>query len=188
MACCSSCGASGGCGCSPGFFKVTSKSLPNTLARKLIPVADRLRNLYSVFGLRPYVVRTVRTQWSSGIRNQGVEQVIESVDILPTPLLSDLTGVIELNTAIGLDESGEVMVSQISGRYTEDQLRGFDPTGQQLEKDQSFYYEIEFPLRGDSERRRFIIKAAPMYHSDLFSWTIKLERQRPDRSRNGTPQ
>lgn len=186
---CSGCGGGGGCNCGRGFFKVTSQSLQGTLARKLIPVADQLRNLYSVFGLRPYVVRIVQTQWSAGIRNQGTEQVISSMDLLPTPLLSDLTGVAEINTAIGLDEIGEVMVSQISGRYTEDQLRGFDASGHPIEKDESFYWECEFPTPGDGqgERRRFTIKAVPMFWSDKFQWTVRLEKARMDRSRDGTP-
>ncbi len=163
--------------------------LPRTLARQLIPVADQLRDLYTVFGLRPYLVRLVKTKWSLGRRNQGVEQVVFSRDILPTPLVSDLSGVAQVSSPIGLDEIGDVVVSQISGRFTEDQLRGSDDLGNPPDKDEDLYYEIEFPTPGDGqgERRRFTINSAPMYFSDKFAWTLHLERQRMDRTRGGTP-
>jgi len=165
--------------------------LCDTLARTLIPTADVLRNLYTTFGLRPYVVSLVKTRWSGGRRGIGSELLeADPVAILPTPLVSDLTSLSEINTPIGLDEYGEVLLSQVSGVYSEDFLRGHDNDGRPVQTDEQFYYEVEFPppCEGrDGQRRRFVLRGAPMYYADRFQWNIRLERARQDRTRSGEP-
>jgi hypothetical protein len=156
-----------------------------------VSVADSLRDLYTTFGLRPYVVSLVRTRWSGGKRSIGAE-IVESnpITILPTPLVTDMSALTEVNTPIGLDEIGEILLSQVSGSYTEDFLRGHDPAGRPVQTDEQFYYEIEFPPPCEGrqgERRRFVMKGAPMYFSDQFQWQIRLERARMDRTRGGDP-
>jgi hypothetical protein len=208
MACGCGCGAASPCGAppfsrpipSPGpqptppaVVSDTAKLLPlcGTLARTLVPVADSLRDLFTTFGLRPYVVNIVRTRWSSGKRGVGVEVVQPNpIALLPTPLLTDMSAVTEVNTPIGLDEFGEVLVQQISGRYTDDFLRGLDRDGRPPEPDEQVYYEVEFPppCEGrEGQRRRFVIKGAPMYFAGRFQWHVRLERARQDRARSGDP-
>jgi hypothetical protein len=164
--------------------------LCDTLARRLVPVADSLRDLYTTFGLRPYVVNLIRTRWSGGKRGVGAELLVSDVAILPTPLLTDMSAVAEIVTPVGLDEFGEVLLQQISGAYTEDFLRGHDKEGRASPQDEQFYYEVEFPppCEGrDGDRRRFYMKGAPMYFADQFQWNIRLERARMDRNRAGDP-
>lgn len=142
--------------------------------------------------MRPYVVRVVHTRWSAGARNLGEESIIgDPIVILPTPLVRDLSSLVNVVSPIGSDERGSLMVTEISGCYTEEQLRGFDDIdGSPVPADQSYFWEIEF-IRADgihSEKRRFNLGAAPFYRADDFSWQVTLERARPERLRStGAP-
>ena len=209
MSCGCGCGGGSDCGgCGPKYHNVTggagarenalqrplsagTTTLCDTLAFNLIGVADGLRDLYTQFGLRPYRVALVRTRWSGGRRGIGVEIVISSTNLLPTPKMTDMAALTEINSAIGLDETGEVVLTEVSGAFTEDQLRGHPfGNGEPVFPDEQFYYEIEFPpacAGKDGERRRFTVKGAPMYFADRFQWNIRLEKQRQDRSRYGDP-
>lgn len=174
------------------FTRVSALQLTASLAHKLIGVADPLRDLYTRFGLRPYEVHLVWTRWSGGKRGLGTE-IVEGnpYPILPTPLVSDFTTMTEVSTPIGLDETGEIVVSQITGSLTEDFLRGHTRDGRPVNADEQLYYEIEFPqpfpTGPDGERRRFVLKGAPMYKADMFQWYLRLEKARQDRARNGDP-
>jgi hypothetical protein len=186
MSCGCSCG--GGSEKTPGgFTAVTSHSITCTLARKLINTADVLRDLYTVFGLRPYRVKLIKTRWSEGVRGRGIEEVTLERILEPTPLVLDLAALTEIIQPVGLDEVGTIRIEQISGRYTEDILRGFDDEGNPPERGEQFFYEIEFPIPGDADgvRRRFVLRAAPMYFADKFQWVITLEKSHEDRARNG---
>lgn len=202
---CTTCGGPRCAGCGPDFHKVTggigapedaekrplgagTVALGETLAFQLVDTADVVRDLYTTFGLRPYAVNLVRTRWAGGRRGLGAEEIVTSIPILPTPLVSDLTALTEINTPIGLDETGEILLQEVSGRFTEDQLRGQEVPGETIPVDQNFFYEIEFPpacAGREGERRRFTIKGAPMYYADRFQWQVRLEKQRQDRARNG---
>jgi hypothetical protein len=178
----------GGGGKTPGgFTSVDSHSINCTLARRLTSTADSLRDLYTAFGLRPYRVKLVKTRWSEGVRGHGVEEVSLERLIEPTPLVLDLSALQEIVQPVGLDEIGTIRLEQVSGRYTEDTLRGYDDQGNPPGPDEQFYYEIEFPVPGDSDgvRRRFFLRSAPMYFADKFQWVLVLERSHEDRARNG---
>lgn len=171
----------------------TARPLPlcDTLARSLVPAVDSIRDLFTTFGLRPYVVQLVRTRWSGGRRGIGTELVEPNpIALLPTPLMTDMSAVSEIVTPIGLDEFGEILLQQVSGSYTEDFLRGHDKEGRPVGLDEQFYYEVEFPPPCEGKegvRRRFVIKGAPMYFAGRFQWHVRLERARQDRSRAGEP-
>jgi hypothetical protein len=185
MACCGSFPACG----HARFTRFTDRQFQRTLGQQLIPVVDGLRDIYSQFGLRPYVVRVLRTRWTGGERNHGQERVDLVRDVLPTPRLMDISALMEVVTAVGRDEVGEIVVTEISGGYTEDELLGLDGLGQDPPEDVSAYYEIEF-LRVDGlpgEKRRFQIRGAPNYMPARFQWSVRLERTRPDRLRGGAP-
>jgi hypothetical protein len=176
------------------FTRVSSSQLLSSLGQDLIDTADSIRDIATEFGLRPYEVSLIMTRWSGGQgmdikRGIGAEVIISTIPLLPTPLLTDMTGVAQINTPVGLDEFGEVLLTEVSARYREEQLRGLGPNGEPIEKNVQFYYEIEFPppqfADRDGQRRRFTIKGAPMYFADKFQWQIRLERQRGDRQRNG---
>lgn len=161
----------------------------DALARCLIPVADSIRDLRTQFGLRPYVVRIVRTKWTFDERGGGVEFVLNEFVLLPTPKVSDLSGLMEIASSVGLDETGGVFLSEVSGRITEDQLRGLDTDGSPVPEDEQVYYEIEFqsPSNRPNARRRFALRSAPTYLAGKFQWQFRLEKANEDRSRSGEP-
>lgn len=186
MACCSQ---APNCSCSgpPRFTDLRPGDFPKTLAGRLICTADNVRDLYTRFGLRPYKVRIIRTRWTGGRRGQGEEFITHERPIRPTPLLADLGAISQIVNPIGLDEVGGVQLSEITGTFTDDDLRGLDSAGTPPEPDEQVFYEIEFP-RSDGqpgERRRFFLGAAPMYQADQFQWIVRLERAHEGRDRRG---
>jgi len=169
------------------FTDPTGMQSSQTLARKLIPIVDSIRDLATKFGTRPYKVRVVRARWSSGQRGVGTPVIERALDILPTPLLQDMSGITEIVQSVGLDEIGGVSVSEISGRFTDEELRFCQPDGTPLGPDEEVWYEIEFP-RPDGkpgDLRRFYMNAAPMYFASRMQWTIRLEKAHSDRGRRG---
>ena len=165
------------------------KTLSNTLISSLTCVVDSVRDLYTSLGARNYRVSLVWTRWSGGERGRGVEVVALEEAILPTPNVSSLKTVRVENEQIGVLEQGEVVVSQISPRYTEAELLGlsrFTAPGNQLPEDVNFYWEIFYPgTDGDGVRRRFTPKSAPNSDPTAFEWTIRLVRQSEDRTTSG---
>lgn len=171
-----------------GFTKFTGTEANRTLASKLAPVADKLRDLNTRFGRRNYNVTIFRTRWTGRTRGQGEERIIYQQDILPTPLLADLGSLSELATLHGLDETGTIQLSEVSHRFTEDMLMGIDPEGFEPLDTDNVFYEIEFP-RPDGRpgpKRRFELRSAPTYRPDQFQWFLSLEKIEANRFRDGS--
>lgn len=168
------------------FTEVTAQQLKKTLVRSFIPLADSLRDLLTKFGLRIYKVTIIRVQWSGGKRGIGAASVITSTPILPTPLIGDLNSLTAFIQSVGTDELGSLSISKISGRFTEEELRGLSKQGEEIPDDEEVYWEVEFPNQtGDALKRRFLMRAAPVYSPGSFQWTVRLERSHEDRARNG---
>lgn len=166
----------------------TPATFQTSLARLLVKPADSLRNLLTVLGVRPYVVRMVYTRYSGGARGIGEESVVSCDAILPTPLILSLDGLSRIVSVVGADEQGGVLLTEVSGCYTEDQLRGLGDGGAELPPDQSFYYEVEFlSMQPQGERRRFSQSGVPEYVPDQYGWRMRLERAQRDRTRAGAP-
>lgn len=183
-----------GCGCScggaktaSGFTDVASHTLECSVARTLIDTVDQLRDIYSQFGLRPYRVKVIKTKWSQGRRGGGIEEVSFERLIDPTPLVLDISALTEIVQPVGLDEVGTIRIEQISGRFTEDMLRGHDDEGTPPGSDEQVFWEVEFPIPGNGSgtKRRFFLRSAPMYFADKFQWVVTLEKSHEDRSRAG---
>jgi hypothetical protein len=170
----------------PKFSAPSSTDLNKTLARKFIPLADKLRDLMTKFGLRQYEVHVVRSRWSGGRRGAGQESVVSDVVVLPTPKIMDLTGLQEIANPTGLTEVGSVRVTEISGSYTESQLRGLDTDGTSPNRDEQVFYEIHFILpNGEAQRRRFLLRSAPFYEAGKLQWSLVLEKAQEDRDESG---
>lgn len=168
------------------FTEVTSSQAKKTLARRFVPLADSLRDLLTKFGLRAYKVTIVRVEWSGGKRGRGTPAVVSELVLLPTPKISSLDALTELVQPVGLEELGSVELSQISGNFTEEQLRGTSNEGDSIPPNQEFYYEVEFfPHDGPSQKRRFFPRSAPTYKPGGLQWVIRLEKANEDRQRNG---
>lgn len=164
---------------------MTAERLKHTLGRCLIPVVDAARDIRTQLGLKPYRVSLVRMKWSGGRRGIGEPLVVDTFEILPTPDATDLSSLADIVQTIGREEQGSIMLTKISGRYTEDQLRGFDRDGTTIGADENVFWEIEFILGG--ERRRFVNSSPPSYNPKTFEWTMKLEKAIENRDRDGNP-
>jgi hypothetical protein len=171
------------------FTEVTSSQAKKTLVRRFIGLADSLRDLLTKFGLREYRVSIIRVEWSGGKRGRGMPVVLSEKVILPTPKISSFDALTEFVQPVGLDELGSVELSQISGSFTEEDLRGTSNEGDNIPPDQEFYYEVEFfPHNGPSQKRRFFPRSAPTYFPGRLQWTIRLEKANEDRDRGGDPE
>jgi len=173
-----------------GFTVPDPAQLNKSLAQKLIPTVDRIRDLYTRFGARPYRVTIVRTRFSGAHRGVGVEQVVHELELMPTPLVVDMRALTEVVTPVGVNEQGVVQLQYVSGRYTEEQLLGIGPDGTPVAANETVYYEIEFFRRdgGASERRRFVRDSVPTYNSLQFQWLITLTSVLENRARDRTPE
>lgn len=178
------------CSCRKAKFTIlTPEQTRSSLVGSLTNTVDRLRDLYVRYGARTYQVFLVWTRWSGGERGLGVEQVIKTVPVLPTPDVSTLTAIQNSTEMIGTAESGDLYITQISPRYTEAELVGlahFTRPGDPLPEDVSFYWEIFYPdTDGDGVRRRFTPRSAPNSDPTKFQWRIRLLRQAEDRATSG---
>lgn len=172
-----------------GFDVSSPQLLKHSLARKLVPVVDKLRNLKTRLGARPYRVRIVRTTWSGRKRGVGTETVTHELELLPTPLVVDLGTLQEVVSEVGVVEVGQATVSEISGRYSEDHMLGVDADGNAPGASDSLYYEIQI-LRPDGqqgERKRFQLASTPYYHATRMQWQVTLDASIEHRGRKGRP-
>jgi hypothetical protein len=186
------CGCSGSCVCTKkdGFTVPDPATLRCSLARRLIPAVDRVRDLYTQIGARPYRVWIIKTRFTGERRGRGVEQVIHETEILPTPLVVDLRALSEVVTPVGVNDQGVIQLQYISGRYTEELLLGVGLDGHPVAPNETVYYEIEF-FRADglpSERRRFVRDSVPHYNALQFQWLVTLVSAIENRARDRTPE
>ena len=169
------------------FTEVTGRQAKQTLARRFVPLADSLRDLLTRFGLRTYRVAMVRIAWSGSRRGYGTPTVISEEVMLPTPKITPLSALDQIIQPVGGQEVGSIELSQISGRYTEEQLVGLEEDGTPIPPNVEFFYEVEFFPHdtGPSVKRRFIARATPAYMPGRLQWSIRLERSFDNRERNG---
>jgi len=150
---------------------------------------DELRQIAADFGARPYRVFLVRTLWKGGKRGRGPEQVISETEILPTPKVETMMSVQLQMLDVGVDEQGGMTVSEISPRYTENQLLGRNEDGTEIADNETFSWEISMH-RGDSDdqkRRRYNVKGVPSYEPTGLQWKVSLVRSGSDRQTGGNP-
>lgn len=171
-----------------GFTRITSDSVGNNLVASLQKTVDKIRDIHTQLGRRLYIVRQVKTRWSGGARGVGIETVIDEMEILPTPMVTDLSTLTQVLTPVGLNEAGSVQVTEVSRRYSEERLLGLDADGDEPAPDEHVYWEIEYP-REDGRpplKRRFTLSSAPSIGSG-FQWRFTLSKTDEDRGRDGSP-
>jgi hypothetical protein len=169
------------------FTLLDGNQFAKTLVPSLTGVADSLRDLFTQFGMRPYVVKLVRTRWTGPRRGLGEEILVSETVLLPTPNVSDLTAMMASVQAMGRVEQGTLTVSEIPSRYTEEQLRGLTSTGEQPEPNEHFFWEIRL-LNMDGTQgqyRRFQLLATPFFDIENLQWIVQLEKCAEDRTRSG---
>jgi hypothetical protein len=165
-----------------------------TLIPKLVPVVDRIRQLSTNFGLMPYRVFLVHLSWGGMRVGEGQPYEIGRVEILPTPEVGDLNATSEVLRPLGLSEEGSLSISQISAKYTEDDLMGRTPdlTNPALpsttSRNTEFFYEVveSRPSSPRSTRRRYVPSSVPALSRDGFQWRVTLTKQDYNRVREGS--
>src|ERR1700722_5033736 len=96
-----------------------------TLANKLGGLTDRVRQLATNFGVRPYRVFLRWTQWTGTERGEGQENVILTIEILSTPRLTNLDSLSFSFWHAGQIPVGSVRLDRISvASFTSDILLG----------------------------------------------------------------
>lgn len=162
----------------------------DSLVGELFGCVDVIRQIATDLGARPYRVFLVWTLWSGEERGEGVEAIVREEEILPVPKVAELSGIQLQLLDIGMDEQGAVQVSQISPRYTENQLLGRKQDGSGVAKNETFSWEVRLD-KGDmsdlKRRRRFMIKGVPSFKADSLMWSVNLIRAGSDREHDGRP-
>lgn len=164
----------------------------NTLADRLSPMADRVRQLNTKLGVRRYRVFLVHAVWSGPVVGSGVPQEVSRREILPTPKIRDMSSTLGVLRSFGLTEEGGITIDEISASFTEDDLTGKTPdlvdstlprTG--IANGQFFWEVVE--VRNSYPRpvpRRYTVEGVPMRKT--VHWTVNLTKQSGDRARGQT--
>lgn len=193
---------------------LTPHEARRTLAHRFAPRADRLRQLNTRFGLRPYRCFLVWTKWSGGERGAGEETVLPGgrIELLPTPKVRSLDNVAAQFFSGGVLPVGSLRVTEISALYTRDQLAGLAvpnhdfteenvpprprsaedlpkrPSVTSLPQPFDFYWEVVEDGRGDDPavRSKFRLAAWPNRNPGGVQWECLIERVSSDANRDGT--
>lgn len=168
------------------FTEVTGKSLCDSLANNLFRTANRVRNIASRLGMRPYVVRIIRVGWLGPRRYQGQKEILSTFTILPTPKVTLYEALVDDQLPIGRQTTGSVVVTEINPDLTEDQLRGIPEGLSAVPKHHEIFYEIEYPHENQgSRKRRFHLDTVPYYSAERLEWSVGLVAASSDRTRAG---
>lgn len=182
MACGCAPTCSAGCACDCHGF--TSAARAGAAGERLSRLWDRARDLKARAGLRPYRVTIVRARAASmRARGDGPTEIVQSWDILPVPLVGDLSALTEILSADQLRETGTVVLSEISLAYSEMVLLGRGENGAPIPVGETVFYEISH-LDGQGRttvRRRFVRASAPYAKHESAEWVITLTRAPWDR-------
>lgn len=162
----------------------------DSMLGELQDCVDYIRQIPVDLGARPYRVFLVWTRWSGEDRGEGVESLVREEEILPVPKVQEISSVQLQLLDIGTDEQGSLQISQISPRYTENQLLGRHQDGSGVARNETFSWEVRLD-KGDvsdlKKRRRFMIKGVPSFKADSLQWTVNLIRAGSDREHDGRP-
>lgn len=183
-----------------------------SFAQRFAPTADRLRQIVTNFGLRPYRVWLVWTRWSGTERGVGKEKEVVRLEILPTPKIANLdTSIRYQMISAGYLPTGSIMVSNISALLTQDQLTGLaiptrefvcrndpptiesarrlppKPSEYRLPNPYDFYWLVCEDGRGDDPpaENKFRLSSWPWRDAGNIGWRVALERVSSDPARDG---
>ena len=164
-----------------------------TLVNRFVKLADRLRQLNTKFGLRPYRVFLVWSKWTGEERGEVNEVEALRIEILPTPKVSSLDSVALNPMSAGIVPVGSLRVTEVSGAFTQDVLMGKKlPVlhEETIPEPWEFFYEVVEDGRGDPEpvRSKFRLMSTPFRNAENVEWNVTLERVSEDRDRKGRSQ
>ena len=149
--------------------------------------ADEFRQLATDLGARPYRVFAVVVRHSGGTDGRGDPVVVQETELLPTPLVKSRGQRQDLKSA-GKTERGHIELTEVSPRYTEDQLQQMFHVKPLLDGLEGFY-EVRIDRRDGRapRRRRYTLRGVPELDAENFQWVLKLQKQDGNRARDGEP-
>lgn len=168
---------------------LTPQEAKRTLAHRFGPRGDRLRQLATRFGVRPYRCFLVWTKYTGGERGEGSEKLVAEAELLPTPKVISLDSVTYSPYHAGTFPDGSVKLDRVSVGYTADFLRGLvvPKREEHLPEPYDFFYELREDGRGDdpAARDRYRLLSPPFRQPGRVCWVLMLERSSEDRTRTG---
>ena len=165
-----------------------------SLMSRLVPQIDKIRQIATEIGLRPYRVFIVHILWTGDRIGEGQPQEISRREILPTPRIRDMSATTEVLSSFGRVEEGGIVVDRISAKFSEDDLMGKTPdlTDPALPRggkhNCDFFWEVQ-ENRGVSPApvvRQYVPAAAPSLSRGGMSWRVPLSKRAVNRSRQQT--
>jgi hypothetical protein len=160
-------------------------AVQQSLVEQLGAVVDDIRQIARdpAIGLVPYTVHAVRLRWTGGQVGRGEAETVLDLPLLPTPMVNGLGDTARELKEGGSIERGDIRVTEVSPRYTEDELISY--FGQT--DDEEGFLEVRIDERdGDTKRRRYVISRPPERRADLLDWKLVCRRQDGDRQRDGS--
>lgn len=158
-----------------------------SLVEELGGIVDEARQMVTDLGLRPYQVWSVVVRWSGGERHRGTASVRSELQFLPTPNVDGVARVSKDLREGGSVVRGTVRMTELSPRYTEDDIELLFPRST-LAQGEEHFIEVRHDARdGRTERRRYVVSALPERRPGRFDWEVQLTKQDEDRTRRGAP-
>ena len=154
----------------PGSATLDQNVLVDSLVEDVI---DGLREeLHPAFGVRAYRVFTVLRTWSGRIQGEGERSDVVT-ELRPQPLVHSWDGRRYELQGCGLDDMGEIMLTEVSLTYTQAELDG----GGALGKNQAFLIRLD-EAHGQEQRSAFFIHTRPPYVDRIkdMGWKLWLRR------------
>jgi len=146
-------------------------------------VVDSVRQIYTDLGQRPYRLFSVVVRWTGGEDGRGEEELVQETELLPTPHVDVKPLSTQIQSA-GEDDHGYVKISQISPRYTEQDLKALFPTA--LPRGNFAFLELRMDQRdGNQVRRRLTVADVPYRNAEAFQWEVKAYVQESQRTADG---
>lgn len=147
---------------------------PSKLVDSLVPVADELRTeLHDDFGVRSYKIFTVLRTWSGRSIGEGVKTDVETEILDPYPKVHIWDGLRYTLEPCGLDEIGQVKLSEWSLTYTEAEVIG-PPS---MTKAQEWLIRIDEGHGQESLPKYFTLQKPPFIDRiKTLGWIVWLRR------------
>jgi hypothetical protein len=146
---------------------------PDVLVDSLVgDVIDGLReDLHPQFGVRAYRVYRVIRSWAGRVAGEGTF-TDDAAELRPQPLVWQWDGLRFVQETCGVEELGEVKLTEVSLTYTESQL-----TGQPLRKNQEILIAIG-EAHGQASSTRLFRHTRPPYIDRVkdMAWVLWLRK------------
>jgi hypothetical protein len=147
-------------------------------------VADDMRQIATDLGARPYRVFSIVLRWSGGEVGKGTPQVVGETEYLPTPMLT-FGGVRGAVRSAGRVDRGNARLSEVSPRYTEDEISALFHVKPLAAGMQAFIESRIDERDGQTQRRRYVLAGPPWRDVENFQWVVPLQTEDAARSRSG---